>query len=160
MKVEFDKISDESRIWIYQSNDDFTESDVDIINKKSELFVKNWMAHNKELQASFNILNNRFLVIAVNEEFNPIGGCSIDYSLQLLKDISNTINKNLLDRLIINYKMGSLIKSTTLKDLKNNLKNGSFSPDVISKSCFVFVLIELLNNFEIKLSSSWLSKFI
>ena len=34
MKVEFDKISDESRIWIYQSNNDFTESDVDIINKK------------------------------------------------------------------------------------------------------------------------------
>ena len=55
MKVEFDKISDKSRIWIYQSNDDFTESDVDIINKKSELFVNNWMAHNKELQASFNI---------------------------------------------------------------------------------------------------------
>ena len=106
MKVEFDKISDESRIWIYQSNDDFTESDVDIINKKSELFVNNWMAHNKELQASFNILNNRFLVIAVNEEFNPIGGCSIDYSLQLLKDISNTINKNLLDRLIVNYRNG------------------------------------------------------
>ena len=89
MKVEFDKISDESRIWIYQSNDDFTEFDVDVINKKSDLFVSNWMAHNKELEASFKILNNRFLVIAVNEEFNPIGGCSIDYSLQLLKDISN-----------------------------------------------------------------------
>ena len=57
MKVEFDKISDESRIWVYQSNDDFTESDVNIINKKSELFVNNWMAHNKELQASYNILN-------------------------------------------------------------------------------------------------------
>ena len=101
MKIEFDKIPDESRIWIYQSNDDFTESDVDIINKKSDLFVDNWMAHNKELQASFKILNNRFLVIAVNEEFNPIGGCSIDYSLQLLKDISNTINKNLLDLSLI-----------------------------------------------------------
>ena len=36
MKVEFDKISDESRIWIYQSNDDFTEFDVDVINKKSD----------------------------------------------------------------------------------------------------------------------------
>ena len=49
MKVEFDKISDESRIWIYQSNDDFTEFDVDIINKKSDLFVSNWMAHNLSL---------------------------------------------------------------------------------------------------------------
>ena len=160
MKVEFDKISDESRIWIYQSNDDFTESDVDIIHKKSELFVNNWMAHNKELQASFNILNNRFFVIAVNEEFNPIGGCSIDYSLQLLKDISNTINKNLLDRLTVNYKMGSLIKSTTLKDLKNNLKNGSFSPETVIFNMTVSTKKELLNNFEIKLSSSWLSKFI
>ena len=160
MKVEFDKISDESRIWIYQSNDDFTESDVDIINKKSDLFVDNWMAHNKELQASFKILNNRFLVIAVNEEFNPIGGCSIDYSLQLIKDISNSINKNLLDRLIVNYKMGSLIKSTTLIDLKNNLKNGSFSPETVIFNMTVTTKKELLNNFEIKLSSSWLSKFI
>ena len=55
MKVEFNKIPDESRIWIYQSNNDFTEYDVDIINKKSELFVNNWMAHNKELQASYNL---------------------------------------------------------------------------------------------------------
>ena len=69
MKVEFDKISDESRIWIYQSNDDFTESDVDIINKKSELFVNNWMAHNKELQASFNILNNRYNLFVLNNIF-------------------------------------------------------------------------------------------
>ena len=160
MKVEFDKISDESRIWIYQSNDEFTEYDIDIINKKLDIFVANWTAHNKELQASYKILNNRFLVIAVNEEFNPIGGCSIDYSLQLLKDISNTINKNLLDRLIVNYRNGSLIKTITLKDLKNNLKNGSISPETIIFNMTVSTKKELLNNFEIKLSSSWLSKFI
>ena len=160
MKVEFDKISDESRIWIYQSNDDFTESDIDIINKKSDVFVANWMAHNKELQASYKILNNRFLVIAVNEEFNPIGGCSIDYSLQLLKDISNSINKNLLDRLIVNYRTGSLIKSITLKNLKNNLKNGSISSETVIFNMTVSTKKELLNNFEIKLGSSWLSKFI
>ena len=160
MKVEFDKISDESRIWIYQSNDEFTEYDIDIINTKSDIFVTNWMAHNKELQASYKILNNRFLVIAVNEEFNPIGGCSIDYSLQLLKDISNTINKNLLDRLIVNYRNGSLIKSITLKDLKNNLKNGSISSETVIFNMAVSTKKELLNNFEIKLSSSWLSKFI
>lgn len=160
MKVEFDKIPDESRIWIYQSNHDFTESDVNIINSKSDLFVDNWMAHNKDLQASFKILNNRFLVIAVNEKFNPIGGCSIDYSIQLIKDISNTINKNLLDRLIVNYRIGPVIKSITLRDLKNNLKNGSISSETVIFNTTVATKKELLNNFEIKLSSSWLSKFI
>ena len=86
--------------------------------------------------------------------------CSIDYSLQLLKDISNTINKNLLDRLIVNYRNGSLIKSITLKDLKNNLKNGSISSETVIFNMTVSTKKELLNNFEIQLSSSWLSKFI
>ena len=106
------------------------------------------------------LLNNRFLVIAVNENYNPIGGCSIDYSVQLLKDISNIINKNLLDRLIVNYRTGSLIKSITLNDLKNNLKNGSISSETVIFNMTVSTKRELLNNFEIKLSSSWLSKFI
>ena len=56
--------------------------------------------------------------------------------------------------------MGSSIKSTTLKDLKNNLKNGSFSQETVIFNMTVSTKKELLNNFEIKLSSSWLSKFI
>ena len=126
MIVEFDIIPKESRIWIYQSKSDFSQSDIEII-KKSEFFLDKWVAHNKELQSSFQILNNRFLVIAVNEKYNPIGGCSIDYSLQLVKDISKTIDNNLLDRLIVNYKEDSNIKSITLNELKNNLKTGAFS---------------------------------
>ena len=160
MIVEFDIIPKESRIWIYQSKSDFTQSDIEIIKKKSELFLDKWMAHNKELQSSFQILNNRFLVIAVNEKYNPIGGCSIDYSLQLVKDISKTIDNNLLDRLIVNYKEDSNIKSITLNELKNNLKNGSFSSETVIFNMTVSTKEELLNNFEIKLSSSWLSKFI
>lgn len=160
MRVDFEKIPDESRIWVYQSNVDFTESDIHYINNKSSVFVDNWMAHNMELQASFRIMYNRFLVIAVNEEYNPIGGCSIDYSLQLVKDISKNINKNLLDRLLVSYRKGSIIESITLKELKNNLRSGSISTETVIFNMTVNTKKELNNNFEIKLSSSWLSKFI
>lgn len=160
MIVAFDKIPNESRIWIYQSDTDFTQSDIDAIKNKSKFFLDKWIAHSKELQSSFQIVNNRFLVIAVNEKYNPIGGCSIDYSLQLVKDISKTIDKNLLDRLIVNYKEDSTIKSITLNDLKNNLKTGTFSSETVIFNMTVSTKEELLNNFEIKLSSSWLSRFI
>ena len=160
MRVDFEKIPDESRIWVYQSNVDFTESDIHYINNKSSVFVDNWMAHNMELQASFHVMYSRFLVIAVNEEYNPIGGCSIDYSLQLVKDISKNINKNLLDRLLVSYRKGSIIESITLKELKNNLRSGSISTETVIFNMTVNTKKELKNNFEIKLSSSWLSKFI
>ena len=160
MIVEFDIIPKESRIWIYQSESDFTQFDIEIIEKKSEFFLDKWMAHNKELQSSFRILNNRFLVIAVNEEFNPIGGCSIDFSLQLIKDISNTIGIDLLNRLVVNYKLDNRIESLSLSDLKNKIKDGAFSPETIIFNTAINYKSELFNNFEIDIRSSWLSKFI
>ena len=126
MITDFKNIPDDSRVWIYQSNRDFSDSEIKIINNKTALFLDNWKAHGNELQASYLIKERRFLVIAVNEEFNPIGGCSIDYSLQLVNDISTTINLDLLDRLLVNYRSENKIKSISLRDLKNKIKNRSF----------------------------------
>ena len=159
MITDFKNIPDDSRVWIYQSNRDFSDSEIKIINNKTALFLDNWKAHGNELQASYLIKERRFLVIAVNEEFNPIGGCSIDYSLQLVNDISTTINLDLLDRLSVNYRSENKIKSISLRDLKNKIKNRSFSPETIIFNTTVKTKKELSSDFELKISSSWLSKF-
>jgi len=159
MITDFKNIPDDSRVWIYQSNRDFSDSEIKIINNKTALFLDNWKAHGNELQASYLIKERRFLVIAVNEEFNPIGGCSIDYSLQLVNDISTTINLDLLDRLSVNYISENKIKSISLRDLKNKIKNRSFSPETIIFNTTIKTKKELSSDFELKISSSWLSKF-
>jgi hypothetical protein len=159
MITDFKNIPDDSRVWIYQSNRDFSDSEIKIINNKTALFLDNWKAHGNELQASYLIKERRFLVIAVNEKFNPIGGCSIDYSLQLVNDISTTINLDLLDRLSVNYISENKIKSISLRDLKNKIKNRSFSPETIIFNTTVKTKKELSSDFELKISSSWLSKF-
>ena len=159
MITDFKNIPDDSRLWIYQSNRDFSDSEIKIINNKTALFLDNWKAHGNELQASYLIKERRFLIIAVNEKFNPIGGCSIDYSLQLVNDISTTINLDLLDRLSVNYISENKIKSISLRDLKNKIKNRSFSPETIIFNTTVKTKKELSSDFELKISSSWLSKF-
>ena len=160
MITDFKKLPEDSRVWIYQSDRNLTESDIKIIENKTTLFLNNWKAHGNDLQASYLIIENRFLVIAVNERFNPIGGCSIDYSLQLVNDISSTINLDLLNRLNINYRSKNIIKSISLRDLKNRIKSRSFSPETIIFNTTIKTKKELLNDFEVKISSSWLSKFI
>ena len=95
----------------------------------------------------------------MNENINPIGGCSIDYSLQLINDISDTIQTNLLNRLIVNYKIDNKIASVSLNDLKNKIKDGTFSPETIIFNTAINTKGELLNNFEVDIKSSWLSKF-
>ena len=160
MIIDFDKISDNSRIWIYQSNRDFVSEEIEIINVKTINFLNNWKAHGKELETSFSIIHNRFLIIAVNEEVNPIGGCSIDYSLHLVKDISQSIDLDLLDRLNVNLILDNKIKSLKLVDLKNKIKDRKISPDTIVYNTRINTKKELFSNFKISLSSSWLSKFL
>ena len=82
MRVDFKNMPDNSRIWIYQSDRDLNESEISIINDKTTTFLDSWQAHGKDLECSYSIISRRFIVIAVNENINPIGGCSIDYSLQ------------------------------------------------------------------------------
>ena len=160
MIVDFKTMPDDSRIWIYQSNRDFNESEIGIINDKTISFLDNWQAHGKDLECSYSIIDKRFIIIAVNENVNPIGGCSIDFSLQLIKDISNTIGIDLLNRLVVNYRLDNRVESSSLSDLKNKIKNGDFSPETIIFNTAINSKSELLNNFEIDIRSSWLSKFI
>tara|TARA_B100000073_G_scaffold132575_1_gene108556 strand:- start:96 stop:578 length:483 start_codon:yes stop_codon:yes gene_type:complete len=160
MIVDFKTMPDDSRIWIYQSNRDFNESEIGIINDKTISFLDNWQAHGKDLECSYSIIDKRFIIIAVNESVNPIGGCSIDFSLQLIKDISNTIGIDLLNRLVVNYRLDNKVESLSLSDLKNKIKDGDFSPETIIFNTAINSKSELLSNFEIDIRSSWLSKFI
>ena len=160
MIVDFKTMPDDSRIWIYQSNRDFNELEIGIINDKTISFLDNWQAHGKDLECSYSIIDKRFIIIAVNESVNPIGGCSIDFSLQLIKDISKNIEIDLLNRLVVNYKLDNRIESLSLSDLKNKIKDGEFSLETIIFNTAINSKSDLLNNFEIDIRSSWLSKFI
>ena len=160
MIVDFQNMPDDSRIWTYQSDRDLLESEIAIINDKASSFLNTWQAHGKDLECSYSIINKRFIVIAVNENVNPIGGCSIDYSLQLINDISESINLNLLNRLVVNYKKDNKISSVSLNDLRKKIKDGTFSSETIIFNTAISKKAELLDNFEIKIRSSWLSKFL
>ena len=160
MRVDFKNMPDDSRIWIYQSDRDLIESEISVIDDKTSLFLDSWQAHGKDLECSYSIIHKRFIVIAVNENKNPIGGCSIDYSLQLINDISDSIHLNLLNRLIVNFKIDNKISSTTLNDIKRKIKDGTFSSETIIFNTAINTKGELLNDFEIDIGSSWLSKFL
>ena len=125
MIVDFKNMPNDSRIWIYQSDRDLIELEKSIIDNKMSLFLDSWQAHGKDLECSYSIIHKRFIIIAVNENLNPIGGCSIDYSLQLINDISDSIQVNLLNRLIVNFRIDNKISSASLNDLKSKIKDGT-----------------------------------
>ena len=71
MFVEFQKLSNNSRIWIYGSDKIISEDIQKIIGIKFKDFLNNWYHHGRSLTASYDFLHNRFLVIGLDESKNP-----------------------------------------------------------------------------------------
>jgi len=65
MFTAYKNLPNDARLWIYQSNREFTEKEVAYIAIKSEDFINQWTRHGDDLKGSFMIKYNHFLVLAV-----------------------------------------------------------------------------------------------
>ena len=160
MIVDFNTLPNDSRLWIYQSNRKFTPIELEEIEVLTKTFLKNWQAHNKELEVSYQIKYNRFLILAVNESFNSPGGCSIDSSIRFVKDLSEKINIDLLNRINVSYRDDQEIKCIKLNDLKDLLNSNSINGETIIFNNLVKTKTDYLNNWETNVENSWLSQFV
>ena len=61
MFVNFDHLADSSKIWIYQSNREFTVNEIQEINEILEKFIGSWKRHGDDLRASYLIKYNQFI---------------------------------------------------------------------------------------------------
>jgi hypothetical protein len=160
MIVDFNTLPSDSKLWIYQSNREFTSTELKEIKTLTESFLNNWQAHNEELEVSYQIKYNRFLILAVNESFNSPGGCSIDLSIRFIKDLSKKINIDLLNRMNVSYRDNQEIKCLKLNDFKDLLNSKSINGGTIIFNNLVKTKIDYLNNWETNIKNSWLSQFI
>jgi len=126
MLVDFNTIADNSRIWIYAAEKKLTsDKKTYIINYISD-HLQNWNAHKVPLIAGVTILENYFIVIALDESENRASGCSIDLLQNMIQDLEKELSVSLLNRLNVfcriddkilcvpSFKLGCIAKDNTL----------------------------------------------
>src|SRR5471030_2904253 len=100
------QFSPNSRVWIYQSDRKLDDAVVQQIQLHLSNFATQWTAHNHQLKAKAEIRYNRFLVLIVDESQAGASGCSIDKSVNFMKQVGEQFNINLLDRFNLAYREG------------------------------------------------------
>ena len=93
MLVDFNTINEESRIWIYGANQKLTNDQEDCILKSISDHLQNWEAHKDPLTAGVTILENHFIVVALDESKNGASGCSIDTLQNKIEEIESSFSK-------------------------------------------------------------------
>jgi len=152
---QFESMPVNAKVWVYAANRIFTADEQKAIENSGRTFASKWLSHDIKLKASFDILHGVFLVLMVDENVNPAGGCATDTSYHFIREIEKEFSVQLFNRMqvelmkdeniIITSKQGA---TTLFNEGKIGEETFFFNKSIISKK-------EFDEKFMIPFSGSW-----
>ena len=160
MFTAYKNLPNNSRVWIYQSNREFTQNEVDFISEKATAFINNWTRHGDDLKGSFTIKYHQFLVLAVDENFNNVSGCSIDASVRFVQQLEHALQLDLMDKMNITFKDGDQINLIKLPQFQEFVKSKKINEETIVFNNLIATKEDFENNWEVPAKQSWHKRFL
>ena len=130
MLVNFNTIPEESRIWIYAADHKLTNDQESCILKSISDHLQNWEAHKVPLTAGVTILENHFIVIALDETKNGASGCSIDTLQNKIQNLEKDLSISLLNRLNVFCRIDNEIECIPTLKLADNANQDTLFYDL------------------------------
>ena len=159
MLIPFNEMPKSSRIWIYQSDRKLSDEEVVEVEREVKEFVENWVAHSTPLKASYQIKYNRFIILAVDQEYHPASGCSVDSSVRVIQDLEKRFGIDLLDKMNVTFKTGDFIAHKSLLDFKKMAKEKAVNSNTIVFNNLVNTIEEFEDFWEVPAVESWHNRF-
>ncbi|MBC9812607.1 hypothetical protein H9Y05_09005 [Crocinitomicaceae bacterium CZZ-1] len=126
----FEHLPDSSKIWIYQNQGAIPQEVQKAIQAKLDVFVRQWAAHKVQLYGASAILEDYFIVLAVDENMTAASGCSIDSSVHFIKELEKEFNLRLFDRLHVLIEENGEKKIVHFSDVSKHKGATFFDPMV------------------------------
>ena len=169
MYIDFDNLPDDARVWVYQANRPLSDDDVATIRRALQPALNQWAAHGQPLLASAQVMENRFVVIGVDEGYNLPSGCSIDASVRTLRDLGEQIGRvdgdaahrpvDFFDRSAAVQSADGSVQTFALPSLKAAVADGSLTPDSVVFNTLVKTKAEFTANWRVRAIDSWLKRY-
>jgi hypothetical protein len=146
MFTDFEKLPGKARVWVYLADITLTDNEVNAIGEFLKINIQTWAAHREALLGSFKFIQNRFLIISVDEQVHTPSGCSIDASTRWIKEIFSTFNIDFLTRAIVIKKEDS-IETLPVFQIRQHIEKGTIASETMVYDQQIVRKDELKNSF-------------
>jgi hypothetical protein len=153
-----DDFSDDSRVWIYQSDRLFFISEALEMEDMLQQFVRNWKSHGARVQGFANLFFGRFIVFMADESQTGVGGCSTDSSVHLVKDIEKNYNVDMFNRQMLCFIVKDKIEQLPLSQLQYAIENNFINENTLYFNNTILTKKQLVKEWIVPAGETWLSK--
>lgn len=127
-RIDIDSLPDESRIWIFAAAAPLAAEQKQAVLRESERFAGAWQSHGEPVPAAVDLIEDRFLVVAVPPEV-AAGGCSIDGLFRLAGSFRSSAGVDLLDSSRVYWRDGGEIRSESRARFRALAEAGEVGPE-------------------------------
>ncbi len=150
----------QSRVWIYQSDRIFNENETREIKDIVENFVQTWKSHGDKVKGYCHVFFDMFIILMADESSVPVGGCSTDSSVRIIKEIEKKFNLNLFNRELLTFIINEKPLQIPLNKIEDALNNDEINGETLYFNNTISTKYEFEVNWLIQLKNSWLNRFI
>lgn len=150
----------DARVWVYQSNRPLSDAEVNALQDAGLSFITEWAAHGASLRSGFDVLYNRFVVIAVDERQAMASGCSIDKSVHFIKELEKQFNLNFFDRMQVAYRKGNEIASCSLAEFEKLASQNAVNETTLVFNNMINTKLAFDTEWEVPLKQSWQNRVL
>ncbi len=159
MYIDFDKLPDTARVWVYQADRSLTDGEVKTIREALQPALGQWAAHGQPLLASAQVVENRFVIVAVDEDYTLPSGCSIDSSVRTVQEIGRQVAIDFFDRSAAIQAADGSVQTFALPAIKSAVADGILTPETPVFNTLVKTKAELLSDWRVRAVNSWLKRY-
>lgn len=150
-----------SRAWVYQSDREIKDIEVNEIRRKAGMFLMEWTSHGNVMKASIDVLYNRFFVVLVDETAASASGCGIDKSVKFMQQMEQDYGINLFDRMLVTYRDAETkIQTTKLYTFEQMMERGELNADTIVFNNLISTKEDMQSKWEVPVRKSWHARMI
>lgn len=159
MLIEFDKMPDNARLWIYQVGRKLDANEIAFVKSHTEQFLSDWQAHGQDLKAAYTLEYEQFLIIAVDESFSQASGCSIDSSVHLISALENKLKVSFMTTSQVAFLMDRDISLFPFNQLKSKVEEQAISPETKVFDNTVKNIAEFREKWLVPSSHTWVNRY-
>jgi len=154
--VPFTTLPSTSKTWVFGASAPLDDERQRLIRSELDSFVREWSAHGSDLPASFDLLRNRFIVVAADDAAQP-GGCSVDRLFRLVTALGSHAGVSFLDSALVFFEEGDgEVRSATRDEFQQLAASGEVGPETRIFDVTVGSLAGLMNgDFHKRAADSW-----
>lgn len=159
MYVPFHQLPPHSRVWVYQLNRVLNPQEEAELNQRLLAFVTEWSSHGHGLQASYDLREHHFLLLATNEEVATASGCSIDASVAFLRQLEQEFSVSFFDRTTLAFWQDEQVQTVPLAQMKKEVAAGNVQEESLYFDTLVQNVGALQDQWPKPAKDTWLARY-